>query len=90
VIRTQRENEAYIEILRELDRRTRALTRAEKELADLLTLLIEDFEEKRYALAHAQPLEVLHFLMDQHELKQKDLLDVRDAERCVEGSEWQT
>lgn len=76
VIRTERENEAYIEIIRELDQRTRPLSPAEKELANLLTLLIEDFEEKRYALPHAQPLEVLQFLMDQHELKQKDLLDV--------------
>ena len=76
VIRTEKENEAYTEILSDLDRRSRTLTPAEKELAQLLTLLIEDFEEKHYQLPQTKPLDVLHFLMDQHGLKQKDLLDV--------------
>jgi HTH-type transcriptional regulator / antitoxin HigA len=39
-------------------------------------LLIEDFEEKQYHLPRAKPLGVLRFLMDQHNLKQKDLVDV--------------
>ena len=76
VIRTEKENDAYTEILYDLDRRSKTLTSAEKELAELLTLLIEDFEEKRYPWPRAKPLEVLRFLMDQHGLKQKDLVDV--------------
>ena len=76
VIRTERENEAYTEILYELDRRSARLTAAEKELAELLTLLIEDFEEKRYRLPRAEPLDVVRFLMEQHNLLQKDLVDV--------------
>lgn len=76
VIRTEKENEVYTEILYDLDRRSKTLTAAERELAELLTLLIEDFEEKRYPLPRAKPLEVLRFLMDQHGLKQKDLVDV--------------
>lgn len=76
VIRTEKENEAYTEVLYELDRRSKSLTAAEKELAELLTLLIEDFEEKRYRLPRAKPLEVVRFLMEQHNLLQKDLADV--------------
>ena len=76
VIRTEKENEAYTEILYDLDRRSKQLTAAEKELAELLTLLIEDFEEKRYRLPRAKPLDVLRFLMEQHHLLQKDLADV--------------
>jgi len=76
VIRTEKENEAYTEILYNLDRRSKALTPAERELAELLTLLIEDFEAKQYQLPKAKPLEVLQFLMDQHGLKQKNLVDV--------------
>src|SRR5579863_7750891 len=76
VIRTERENEAYTEVLYELDRRSKTLTAAEKELADLLTLLIEDFEEKRYRLPRSEPLGVLAFLMEEHGLRQKDLVDV--------------
>jgi HTH-type transcriptional regulator/antitoxin HigA len=76
VIRTEKENDAYTEVLHNLDRRNQDLTPAEKELAELLTLLIEEFEERHYRLPHAKPLDVLHFLMDQHDLKQKDLVDV--------------
>jgi HTH-type transcriptional regulator / antitoxin HigA len=76
VIRTEKENEAYTEILYELDRRSKRLTAAEKELAELLTLLIEDFEEKRYRLPRAKPVDVVRFLMEQHGLLQKDLVDV--------------
>ena len=76
VIRTEKENEAYTEVLYELDRRSKPLTAAEKELAELLTLLIEDFEEKRYRIPRAKPLDVVRFLMEQHNLLQKDLADV--------------
>ena len=76
VIRTEKANEEYTGALYELDQRDASLTRAEKELAELLTLLIEDFESKRYALPRTKPVEVLRFLMEQHGLKQKDLADV--------------
>ena len=76
MIHSEKENEAYAQVLYELDQRSGKLTRAEKELAELLTLLIEDFESKRYELPRAKPVEVVRFLMDQHNLKQKDLVDV--------------
>jgi HTH-type transcriptional regulator/antitoxin HigA len=76
VIRSDKENQECTEVLYELDSRHKKLTSTEKELADLLTLLIEDFEGQRYALPRAEPLEVLQFLMDEHGLKQKDLVDV--------------
>lgn len=69
VIRTERENDMYTEILYDLDRRSKTLTPAEKEMAELLTLLIRDFEEKRYQLPRAEPLEALRFLIEQHGLK---------------------
>lgn len=58
------------------DRRSSKLTAAERELAELLTLLIEDFEEKRYRLPRGKPVDVVRFLMEQHHLLQKDLADV--------------
>lgn len=76
IIRTETENEYYTSVLEELDQRFDHLSEAEKDFADLLTLLIEDFESKHYQLPKAAPLEVVHFLMDQHDLKQKDLLDI--------------
>jgi hypothetical protein len=56
VIRTEKENEVDTEILYDLDRRGKRLSQAEKDLADLLMLLIEDFEEKRYQLPRSKPL----------------------------------
>src|ERR1700752_2041856 len=76
VIRTEKESQAYVEVLYELDQRGKRLSAAEKELADLLTLLIEDFEEKDYQLPRSKPVEVLRFLMKQRELLQKDLVDI--------------
>jgi HTH-type transcriptional regulator/antitoxin HigA len=76
IIRTEEENERYTEILLGLDRRSGRLSAAERELAELLTLLIEDFEEKHYQLPRSSPVAVLEFLMEQHNLKQKDLVGV--------------
>jgi HTH-type transcriptional regulator/antitoxin HigA len=76
VIRSEGENERCIRALEELDRKGRRLSAAERRLADLLTLLIEDFEEKHYALKPADPVTVLTELMAANSLKQKDLVDV--------------
>jgi HTH-type transcriptional regulator/antitoxin HigA len=76
VIHSEKENESYTQALYELDQRGSKLTRAERELAELLTLLIEDFESKRYELPRAKPIEVLRFLMDQRGLRQKDLAGI--------------
>jgi HTH-type transcriptional regulator/antitoxin HigA len=81
VIRNEKENEACAEVLYELDRRSKKLTSAEKELAELLTLLIEDFEDRHYQLPRAKPLEVLQFLMDQHGLSGKRELNKDHIQR---------
>ena len=83
VIRTEEENARYTDALYELENRRRKLTAAERELADLLTLLIEDFEEKHYRLPKATPVEILQFLMEQYGLKQKDLAEVFGARSIV-------
>jgi len=62
VIRTKEENEAYTEVLCHLDRHSNKLTAAEKEFAELFTLLIEGFEEKHYHLPRASPVGALRFL----------------------------
>jgi HTH-type transcriptional regulator / antitoxin HigA len=76
LVRSDEQNEAYIEMLYKMDQRSDRLTPEEVQLADLLTLLVEEYEAKHYELPKASPLEVIAFLMDQHCLKQKDLADV--------------
>jgi HTH-type transcriptional regulator/antitoxin HigA len=76
VIHTEEENERYIVELEALHGRDR-LSPEEQELAELLLLLIENFEERRYQLPRAaEPLDVVRELMDANGLRQSDLLDV--------------
>ena len=82
VIRSEAENEHYINALYALEQK-RSPTREEKELADLLTLLTEDFEAKRYELPRATPRQALSFLMEEHGLKQKDLIEIFGSRSTV-------
>lgn len=75
VIHSEKENERYLAVLQELDEKAK-LSTAEQRLAELLTLLIEDFEEKAYTLKAAKPIDILIELMEANNLKQKDLVDV--------------
>src|SRR5258708_29370288 len=75
VIHSEKENESYLAMLEKLDDQGK-LSPAEQRLAELLTLLIEDFEERAYALKPASPLEILNELMEANSLRQKDLVDV--------------
>ncbi len=72
IIRSEEENQAYTEALYDLDQRYDSLSTEERELAELLTLLIENFET-RYELARSTPLEVLNLLREQHDLPNAEL-----------------
>ncbi len=48
----------------------------DRRLAELLTLLIEDFEDKHYALPAASPADIVRHLMDANGLRQADLKDI--------------
>jgi HTH-type transcriptional regulator / antitoxin HigA len=75
VIHTQEENERCIAALEALDGRG-DLTVEEQRIAELLTLLIEDFEKKSYALPAAAPIEIVRHLMESNGLRQQDMVDV--------------
>ena len=51
-------------------------TPEEYRLTELLTLLTEDFEAKRYSLQPASPLDILRHLMEANGLRQVDLIGV--------------
>jgi HTH-type transcriptional regulator/antitoxin HigA len=75
VIRTDEECERLTSELMRLDEREDASTE-EKELAELLTVLIEDYEERRYPVRKASPQQTLQHLMEARKLTQKDLWKV--------------
>ena len=76
VIRTEEENERLIAELQQLDRRYEELTPEEREYSELLTVLIEAFEDANYPLEGSTPDSRLRSLMEEHGLRQRDLLDV--------------
>jgi HTH-type transcriptional regulator/antitoxin HigA len=76
VIRTEEENQRLIAELQDLDQRDDQLTPEEREYAELLGVLIEAFEEANYALEGSTPHSRLVSLMEEHGLRQRDLLDV--------------
>lgn len=76
VIRTEAENERMIAELEQYDRRYDELTPEEREYCELLTVLIEAFENATYALEGSTPDSRLRSLMEEHGLRQRDLLEV--------------
>ena len=83
VIHSEEENEHFLNLLLDLEHRSDEWTPAESKLAELLTLLIEEFEEKNYQLKAASPIDVLVELMDVNNLKQKDLVGIFATESVV-------
>jgi HTH-type transcriptional regulator/antitoxin HigA len=83
VIETQRENELMIAELEKLDTRGTPLTPEEEKLAQLMTVLIEQFENSRYPLGHARPVEALRVLMEERGLRQRDLIPVFGSSSVV-------
>jgi HTH-type transcriptional regulator/antitoxin HigA len=72
VIRSDEQLEAYTRALYKLTSEPR-LTKAQVAAIELLTLLIERYEEEQDSLPKASPADVLRFLLDRHGLKQRDI-----------------
>lgn len=83
VIKTEKENERIVAELEKLDTRARPLTPEEEDLSELMTLLVRQFEESRYPLGHAEPLEALRILMEDRGLRQRDLIPVFGSSSVV-------
>ena len=83
LIRTEEENERALAIVEKLMHRSnRSLE--ENELYELLITLIEKFEREFYSPGEAStPHSILLFLMEQQDIKQRDLVDVIGSEEVV-------
>jgi HTH-type transcriptional regulator/antitoxin HigA len=75
VISRERQNRLYIERLEKFTAK-KSVTPAEKKLIALLTVLVEEYEAKHDPLPDAEPTAIIRHLMEAHNLRQKDLLDV--------------
>lgn len=75
VIRTEEEYERLTSELVRLDERENP-SPEETELAELLIVLIDEYEERRYPIRKASPQQTLQHLMEARQLTQKDLWKV--------------
>jgi HTH-type transcriptional regulator / antitoxin HigA len=82
VITSDAQNERYISALLEMEHRSH-LTAEEKNFMELLTLLVEAYEEKQYPIRSVSPVEVLTELMTANNLRQKDLAPMLGSESVV-------
>jgi HTH-type transcriptional regulator/antitoxin HigA len=76
VIKTEEENERMLAVAEQLIDKGQSRTPEEDQLFELVTKLIEDFEDEHYPVPDAPPHRVLQFLMEQNDLRQSDLLPI--------------
>lgn len=82
VITSEAQHKQYVSALLDLERRKR-LAAEERSYAELLTVLIEAYEEEHYPIRAASPVEVLQELLSANDLRQKDLAPLLGTESIV-------
>ncbi len=82
VIHNDKELEAYTSALFELTALENP-SRSQEEAIELLTLLIECYEEKHYPIPAADAVSVVRFLLEQQQLTQRDLIPQFGSESAV-------
>jgi len=82
LIRSDAELERYTETLFELTALAKP-NAAETDAINLLSLLVETYEAKRFPIEASSPIEVLRFLMEQNGLQQRDLIGDLGSESNV-------
>jgi len=82
LIRSEKQVAAYTKALYQLTSEP-CPTAAQVEAIELLTVLIERYEEEHYSIPKASPADVLRFLLDRHGLKQRDLAAELGGESVV-------
>ena len=75
---------AYAKLLaRALPRVVQTKQENERMIAELMTALVRRFEETHYPMGHAKPVEALRVLMEDRNLRQRDLIPVFGSSSVV-------
>jgi HTH-type transcriptional regulator/antitoxin HigA len=82
VIHNDAELQAYTDALFQLTARENP-SRYEAEAIELLTLLVERYEQEHYPIPTADPVSVVRFLIEQQNLTQRDLIPQFGSESAV-------
>jgi HTH-type transcriptional regulator/antitoxin HigA len=73
IIKTERQYDKYCKVLEDLVFKNR---KKDKDEIELLTLLIEKYDDENYPTPELDPIELLKSLMDEHKMKAKDLVEI--------------
>jgi len=76
VVKTEEENERLLAEIERLMDKGETASPEELALLELVSRLVEDFEEEHYPIPEAEPHAVLRHLMEQRDMQPKDLLPV--------------
>ena len=76
IIETEKENTRMLANAEKLMKKGEDLSAEEEKLLKLLVRLIEDFEQRYYQPPEAEPLEILHHLMEARGVKPSHLWEV--------------
>jgi HTH-type transcriptional regulator/antitoxin HigA len=82
VIRNDQELAAYTEALFELTALVKP-SRSEAAAIELLTMLVDRYEQEHYSVPAADAVSVVRFLIEQQGLAQRDLIPQFGSERAV-------
>ncbi|WP_339381847.1 transcriptional regulator [Dendronalium phyllosphericum] len=83
IIKTEDDNERFLEIVEELLSHPK-LSPEENALLELLVKLIEDFEDKHYQLNSSTPHSRILHLMEAQDLTQNDLVEILGSNEVVD------
>lgn len=80
IIKTDAQYYKYCDMLEELIDSTKK-TKAIKDEVELLTFLIEKYDEEHTSFEELDPIQLLHSLMEDHKLKSKNLVEILDVSK---------
>jgi len=78
IIKSRRQYNSYCKLLEEMLFKSKKLNSDEVEL---LTLLIEKYDEEQYQVPEMDPIQLLKSLMEDQKLKAKDLTEILDLSK---------
>jgi HTH-type transcriptional regulator/antitoxin HigA len=83
-ISTEQEYDEFVALTGQLmEKGEDSLSPEEGALLELLAILVQDYDEHHYPLGEGSPRDMLLFLMEQHNLRQKDLVPVLGSSSVV-------
>ena len=76
VIKTEKQYDEYCQILHDMDFTNKRKSKKIEDEIELLTLLIEKYDEEHNTFDELDPVQLLHSFIKDHNLRAKDLVDI--------------